>query len=133
MRIIDDEDDALNEDNKGDEFNAEVTTLYLSLIALEDNIGFQALKVNRKVDKQPLFFMVNSGSTHSFLDTHMANLLQCDLKFIKPFIVDTFNGDIMICSCTTICKDFKWRMQAVDFKANVFVVDLNSCDMVFRV
>jgi hypothetical protein len=51
IRIIDDENDALNEDNKGDEFNAEVTTLYLSLIALEDNIGFQALKVNRKVDK----------------------------------------------------------------------------------
>jgi len=69
MCIIDDEDDALDEDNKGDAFNAEFTTLYLSLIALEDNTGFQALKVNRKVDKHTLFFMVNSGSTYSFL-TH---------------------------------------------------------------
>jgi len=131
MRIIDDKDDDLDEENKEDVFNAEVTTLYLSLIALEGNNGFQALKVNRKVDKQPLFFMVNSGSTHSFLDTHMTNLLQCDLKFIKRFIIDTFNGGIMI--YTTICKDFIWRMQRVDFKANVFVMDLNSCDMIFGV
>lgn len=112
-------------------FNAEVTTLYLSLIALEGNNGFQALKVNKKVDKQPLFFIVNLGSTHSFLDTHMTNLLQCDLKFIKRFIIDMFNGDIMI--YTTICKDFTWRMQRVDFKKNVFVMDLNNCDMIFGV
>jgi hypothetical protein len=32
MRIIDDEDDALNEDNKGDEFNAESQpSIYLLL------------------------------------------------------------------------------------------------------
>jgi len=36
-------------------------------------------------------------------------------------------------TCTHVCKNFLWKMQGVQFSIDVFVVELNNCDMVLGV
>jgi hypothetical protein len=32
-----------------------------------------------------------------------------------------------------MCRNFKWKIQGVNFIVDIFVVNLNNCDMVLRV
>jgi len=35
--------------------------------------------------------------------------------------------------CSAMCRNFRWRMQGVNFEADVFIVDLINCDMVLGI
>jgi len=69
IRIIDDEEDTEEEDNKNEDYVHEILTPLISLDALEGIVGFHTLQVTKKVDKHSLFIIVDSGSTHYFIYT----------------------------------------------------------------
>jgi hypothetical protein len=75
--------------------------------------------------------MIDSGSTHNFINTQVAKRLSCTLISIQPLAVEAANGGQM--TCTHVCKNFLWKMQGVQFSTDVFVVELNNCDMVLGV
>lgn len=94
-------------------------------------IGFPTLKVTGRIDKHLLSILVDLGNIHNFINTTMAKRLHCNLINIKPLIVETANRETM--SCIAMCRNFKWKIQGVNFIVDVFMVDLNNCDMVLRV
>jgi hypothetical protein len=89
------------------------------------------MKVNGKMDKTTMCILIDSGSTHNFLNTAVAIKLQYQLTYIKPMTVQTANGDKMVCK--SICKGLRWKMQGISFQAGVFIIDLNNCEMVLRI
>jgi hypothetical protein len=129
--ILDDKDVAEEEVQEASEIDPETFTPQISINALEGTSGFQTLRVTGKVDKSPLFIMIDLGSTHNFINTQVAKKLSCTLTPIRPLTVEAVNGGQM--TCTYVCKNFLWKMQGVKYFANMFVVKLNNCDMVLEV
>jgi hypothetical protein len=71
--------------------NPEKVTHIISINALEGVIGFHTLMITNKVDKHPIFIIVDSGSTYNFIDSNIAIKLQCDLTTIKPLVMEATN------------------------------------------
>jgi hypothetical protein len=46
-------------------------------------------------------------------------------------MVEAANGGTM--SCTSICKNLQWKMQGVQFQADIFVMKLQNYDMVLGI
>jgi hypothetical protein len=81
---------------------------HISMNALEGVPGCYTLKVTGRVHKLPIFILVDSGSTHNFMNTEVANKLQCKQTPINPVTIKAANGGKMLCS--SICKNFSWKM-----------------------
>jgi hypothetical protein len=131
--IVEDEDDEVKDNNgfKKKTFSPEQITPHISINTLEVAISFLTPKVTGQIDKHPLFILVNLGSTHNFINIYLANKLQCDLIAIKPLTMEAINRGIML--CTTVCKDFKWKIQRVNFMVDEFTVKLNNYDMILGI
>lgn len=109
---------------------SENITSHISMNTLDETTGFNTLKVIGKVSKHSLYIMVNSSSTHNFIKDQVAHKLQYELTTIKLLTVEATNGGTMICS--SLCKN-QWRMKGVNFMADVFIMELNNCDMVLEI
>jgi hypothetical protein len=68
------------------------TDPHISMNALEGVPGCYTLKVTGRVAKLPIFILIDSGSTHNFMNTWVANKLQCVLTPINPVTVKAANG-----------------------------------------
>uniref|UniRef100_A0A803N1M4 Integrase zinc-binding domain-containing protein n=1 Tax=Chenopodium quinoa TaxID=63459 RepID=A0A803N1M4_CHEQI len=78
--------DSDSEDNKGD-LNSFVEPLaepQISMIALVGNQSFQTMRVMERVKGKDLHILIDSGSTHKFVDASVASKLGCALSQI-PF------------------------------------------------
>jgi len=64
----------------------------ISLQALQGMNSFQTMRVEGKVGFQALHILVDSGSTHNFLDLNTAKKLRCELMKIPPLMVAVANG-----------------------------------------
>jgi hypothetical protein len=89
------------------------------------------MKVTGRTGKQTLHILVDSGSTHNFLNSFVALKLQSELTTITPITVQAANGGKM--SCESVCRGLKWKIQGVSFEADVFIMDLNNYDMVLGI
>nr|TKS08307.1 hypothetical protein D5086_0000105520 [Populus alba] len=101
---------------------------HLSLNALEGVAGLNTLRVTGKVEKQPLFILVDSGSTHNFISKQVADRLHCRLTNIKALTVQVADGGLMTCS--SMCNNFQWSIQGVSFEADVYTPEFQNCDMI---
>jgi hypothetical protein len=119
------------EEINGEEVQEEEIIPHISLNALEGTVGFHTMKVTGKTGKQTLHILVDSGSTHNFLNSSVAQKLQSELTTITPITVQAANGGKM--SCESVCKGLKWKIQGVSFEADVFIMDLNNYDMVLGI
>jgi hypothetical protein len=57
--------------------------------------------------------------------------LQCLVTPIRTLVVEITNGGTIHCS--TMCINFRWRMQEVSFMTDVFIVDPINYDMVLGI
>ena len=111
--------------------NVEALTPHLSLQAIQCTSGCQTIKVWGKIDRCPILILIDSSSTHNFLHVEVANKLGCPRTPIKPMEVKAANGDTI--SCTAIYKNLQWKMQGIQFQADVFVMKLQNYDMVLGI
>jgi hypothetical protein len=58
-------------------------------------------------------------------------MLCCKLTSIKALIVQVVDGETM--TCISVCNNFQWSMQGVDFAADVFTLDLKNYDMILGI
>ena len=59
----------------------------ISLQAIQGMSSFQTMKVTGHVGLQPIHILIDSGSTHNFLDITTAKKLRCELLKIPPIKV----------------------------------------------
>ena len=46
-------------------------------------------------------------------------------------IVQAANGEKMVCK--SMCRGLKWKMQGISFQIDVYIIDLNNCEMVLGI
>ena len=66
------------------------------------------MRVTVHVKKKALHILIDSGSTHNFLDVEVAKKIGCKTVSITPMRVDVANGSSL--SCIVACKGFTWLM-----------------------
>lgn len=65
----------------------------ISLHALTGESAFQTLKAVGTAGKQQILILVDSGSSHNFMDTELVVKLNCPLHDVKPFQVSMADGN----------------------------------------
>ncbi|PKI68034.1 hypothetical protein CRG98_011630 [Punica granatum] len=103
----------------------------ISVHALAGTRSFQTMRVMGVVDKKPLHILVDSGSTHNFLNENVRNKVGWPAESITPVKVSVVNGHELLCD--KMCREFQWRMQGQDYRADMFLLALDSYDMVLGV
>jgi hypothetical protein len=125
------EEEVFQEEAAEEEVISKEVTPHISLDALEGIVGLNIMKVNGKMDKTTVCILIDSGSTHNFLNTTIVSKLQYQLTLIKPMTVQAANGDKMVCK--SMCKGLRWKMQGISFQVDVFIIDLSNCEMVLGI
>ena len=103
----------------------------ISVHALSGCPNFQTMRVTRLYGKTPLHILIDSGSTHNFLDISLAKKLGCRLEEIAGQTITVADGYKL--QCLYVCKGFKWKLHNAIFETNMLIIPLGSCDMVLGV
>ena len=89
------------------------------------------MRVVGKVKTTPLHILIDSESTHNFLNLATAKRLHCKLKKMPPLQVVVANGQQLV--CTSVCHNFAWSLLGEVFTTDVMLIPLGSCEMVLGV
>ncbi|KAL5731844.1 hypothetical protein ACHQM5_004534 [Ranunculus cassubicifolius] len=103
----------------------------ISLNALSGTTSFQTLRLQGKVNSHVITMLVDSGSTHNFLDTATAQLLGCAISDMPSHSITVAGGGQL--SCNSICRGFQWSIQGALFESDVRILPLGGCDLVLGV
>ncbi|XP_059292482.1 uncharacterized protein LOC132045931 [Lycium ferocissimum] len=89
----------------------------------------KTIKIMGFVKKIPIIVLIDTGSTHSFVDPIMLKKLNKQAQFLsKTMKIVVANGQIL--TCDKICTGFNWKMQEEGFIFDIRVLKIGGCDMV---
>ncbi|KAG8385566.1 hypothetical protein BUALT_Bualt03G0058500 [Buddleja alternifolia] len=77
---------------------------------------------------QKIQILIDSGSTHCFLDENTVQRLGCVTEYTTPMMVSVADGGKMI--SRKVCPKFVWGIQGQRFEYPVKVIKLGGCAMV---
>nr|GEU50102.1 retrotransposable element Tf2 [Tanacetum cinerariifolium] len=83
------------------------------------------------VGKTQIHILIDTSSTHNFIDTKVAKKVGCLVKNTCPLQVSVAGGKTLV--STNICPDFVWKLQGETFSASTMTLSLGVCDMVLGV
>ncbi|OMO52671.1 Retrotransposon gag protein [Corchorus olitorius] len=106
-------------------------TPVISLNALLGCVGPRTMRIAGKIKNLVVMMLVDSGSTHNFLDTTLAKRLGCTIQTIKGLDVQVANGKTL--RCQEVCSQLHWEVQGLSQQSDVFLVSLLGCDMVLGI
>ncbi|XP_042059609.1 uncharacterized protein LOC121804134 [Salvia splendens] len=93
--------------------------------------GFRTMRVTGRVGKKAIHILIDSGSTHNFLDLLLAKKLGLQLTQVNPVMVDVADGNRL--ECKSMCKGMHWLLRGTPFVTDVLLLPLGSCDMVLGI
>lgn len=70
----------------------------ISIHALNGMNTYQTMKITGKFGHHPLHILIDSRSTHNFLDTSTTKKLKCKINRIPPLLMVVANGVQLDCS-----------------------------------
>lgn len=104
---------------------------HIYIHALTGVHSFSTMKMIGLIGTRQLHILIDSGSTHNFINARTTNKLRCIQKEVKPLSVSVANGSHLL--CTSMCPQFQWMMQGFWFTTDVFVLPLDNYDMILGV
>ncbi|XP_074377058.1 uncharacterized protein LOC141718578 [Apium graveolens] len=104
---------------------------FISVNALAGSQSFQTMRVQGAVNGKIINILIDSGSTHNFLDLSLAKKLGCNLKEINPQSIIVADDSHL--PCQHVYKNFIWKIQGSEFNTDVMLIPLGSCDMVLGI
>ncbi|KAG8374813.1 hypothetical protein BUALT_Bualt10G0034600 [Buddleja alternifolia] len=99
--------------------------------AMSGVVDFRTMRVTGHTGNQNIYILINTGSTHNFLDVQTARRLGCSIVETDLFPVSVADGNKIFSS--SACKNFSWKMQDVMFVADMMMIPLGGCDMVLGI
>lgn len=111
------------------ELGPPVEHMEISIHALNGTLGFRTLKVTGYHSKMGLHILIDTGSSHNFIDPELVKQLGCEVKPIKPEMVAAANGCMKVDKMTTVT----WLLQGAEFKADFLLLPLGSCGVVLGI
>jgi hypothetical protein len=100
----------------------------LSLHALSGQPQHRAIQLSALVKNQVLVVPIDSGSSHTFLNSVLAQKLQATTTPLPPMSVKVANGASL--SCTAEVKNFKLWVQGYTFQVDAKLIDIGAYDLV---
>ncbi|CAO2822505.1 unnamed protein product [Amaranthus hypochondriacus] len=78
-----------------------------------------------------IHILIDSGSTHNFLDIAIAKKVRCTSQEIEPQVITVADGNHI--TCQHKCTRFQWSMNKQNFEGEVLLIPLGGCDMVLGI
>ncbi|KAF8392867.1 hypothetical protein HHK36_021106 [Tetracentron sinense] len=103
----------------------------ISVHALAGFVSYQTMRVRGKIKQRVVTILIDSGSTHNFLDPSVAKQTGCSIQQTNPLWVTIANGSKI--SSTTMCQQLEWLMHGTPFETDFHLLSLGGCDMVLGV
>ncbi|KAD7478366.1 hypothetical protein E3N88_01502 [Mikania micrantha] len=103
----------------------------ISLHAITGIPSYSTMKIVGAIGTKPLQILIDSGSTHKFLNDKIVDKLNCVIQSVKNMPVTIADGNQL--SCVQLCKDFQWLMQGNWFKVDMLVIPLSTYDIVLGI
>ncbi|GJW38195.1 hypothetical protein Tco_0064040, partial [Tanacetum coccineum] len=120
-----------SESSYRDESTEGQDSLTLSIHALLGSWGLQTLQLSSVIKKQIVSMLVDTGSTHSFINISVARRLGLKLIAIPTKIVSVANG--LKIPIQFIIKSLKWCTNGVEFEADFFAMPIGGYDVVLGI
>jgi hypothetical protein len=108
--------------------NKKIKEYSLSLNALTNNYAHNTIRIRGNYHGRELVILIDSGSTHNFIDEHIARELQISIERSLVLAVTIANGSTILCDSYT--TEFKWFMQNYEFVVDLKILKLGRCDVV---
>lgn len=103
----------------------------ISLHALSGIQSYRTMRIIGQIKKKMLHILIDSGSTHNFLDPKIAKTTGVESQPTNPLTVVVADGTKIFSKA--IVKDCTWTVQGVEFTADMRLLPLGGCDMVLGV
>ena len=87
--------------------------MHISVHALAGTEQPKTLRLKAQLKNQHMLILLDSGSSHNFLDKSLAAKLQCHSMGVLPTKVKVANGDIFLCS--EAVPAFQWLTEGHTF------------------
>lgn len=75
--------------------------------------------------------LVDTGSTHNFVDLEVAKRVGCPTQLIKSHKVLVANEDKLQCNSKYV--GFEWKMQETKFVADVLIMPIIGCELIIGI
>jgi hypothetical protein len=120
-----------NEKELGDELLKIDKGPLISLHAISGCIGPKTMCVKAMVGQHELIILIDSGSTHNFVDRKLAQALHLAVTPIEEFMVKVANGERL--ACKERYDNVSIQMQDFNFSTTLFSLPLHGLDVVLGI
>ncbi|KAK8288461.1 hypothetical protein V6Z12_D07G127200 [Gossypium hirsutum] len=120
--------DCLEESNSEDEPPKSPVILLHALTGMQ---GHNTMRVAARVGSLIAIILVDSGSTHNFIDARLVNRLSLPIMHQEQLRVSVVNGESLF--TRGVCKGVLWEVQNHKFETDFMILPLKGCDMVLGV
>ena len=103
----------------------------ISLHALTGTKGYQTMRVQGLIKNQLINILIDTGSTHNFVDGKVLKVVGEKLHSVNNFTVTVANGEKL--QVQEWCPGLIWEVQGLQQSTNFFVLPLRGCDMVLGI
>ncbi|GKA19369.1 gypsy/ty3 retroelement polyprotein [Tanacetum coccineum] len=104
----------------------------MSLNAFTGASSFRTMRVIEIVcNKYKLYILIDSGSTHNFLEIKVDKQMGCKIIPTSPLSI-TVAGVRHLMSVSE-CLDFTWQLKGETFVTDVMLLPLDGCEMVLEI
>jgi len=94
-------------------------------------VVLQTLKVLGHVNGSPVATLIDSGSTHNFIQDRTAKFLGLQVAPIENFHVLVGNGEEL--SCSFVCKQVPLQLGPHTFLVNLYTLPLSGVEIVLGI
>jgi Retroviral aspartyl protease len=99
----------------------------ISMHATHRNLFMQTMKFKGQIGKNSIYALIDSGSTHSFVDPVVLQSQHFTVKVTKPLIVMTANGQRMVTD--THYTSLTFSLQGNTFTGDLQLLQIQGHDM----
>nr|GFA41871.1 hypothetical protein [Tanacetum cinerariifolium] len=121
---IEEKEELQEDDNSG-------VLVQISMNALAGIADYKTITVAGNIGKRRVHLLLDTCSSHNFMDTAIANKLGCKIWIKKGMQVKVAGKNKVLCN--QIVYGLEWKMKNEDFKADMFLMPLGGCDIVLGI
>jgi hypothetical protein len=103
----------------------------ISIHALEGLLVPQTMNIVGYINKKKCIVLIDSGSTHNFIDKKLARNLNCFVYPVKNFHVLVANGGSI--DCVGKCHNLKLNMGEYNLESPMYSIPIGGVDVVLGI
>ncbi|KAF3773793.1 hypothetical protein EJ110_NYTH54612, partial [Nymphaea thermarum] len=89
------------------------------------------MKVVGKINNKKVIVLLDTGSTHNFLNSNLAHIVEGKITPQSSFNVLVGNGEKMVCN--KVCKGVSLEMQKTPFTIDLYLLPIGGVDLVLGI